>query len=128
MCTSNHIAFLEFSTGLYKMGTDLIDPENDDIQVISGCILLLVGFEKLLKEALVQYNPLMVLENIKFQDVIDCASRTSYLNKRTVSCTEAFNRLTILYPPLEQEKHLVKKLIDGRNFLMHSAGNYNLKK
>jgi len=127
VCELKHINFLEFASGLYKKGIELLDPENDDILIISGCILLLIGFEKLLKEALVLKNPLMILENIKFQDVVDQASDVSILNKRTVSCEEAFSRLTIIFPQLDQEKHLVKKLIDSRNFFIHSAGHFDLK-
>lgn len=124
---ANNLSFIEFSVGFYRKGLELINPEKDDFSIISGCLLLVIGLEKLIKQVLVNHNPLMILEKVGFDDVLDVHMDKSTLNKRSVSLEMAFERLTKLFPEMEFQKHVVKNLVRNRNFLAHSAGIFNLK-
>lgn len=65
------LGFLDCARGFYKQGLDLIEPGNDEIAIISGCLLLATGFEKLLKCALESASPLLTLQSINLEDAIE---------------------------------------------------------
>ncbi len=128
MSNDKYLEFLECAKGLYKQGLDLLDPEKEDVSILSGCILLTIGLEKIIKHILESRNPLMILEKVTFKDVIDVGKGLRVGNRQTVSLRTAFERLTNLFPQLEQEKRHVLKIIKDRNFLVHQAGYFNITK
>jgi hypothetical protein len=128
MANDKYLEFLECAKGLYKQGLDLLDPEKEDVSILSGCILLTIGLEKLIKHVLESRNPLMILGKVTFKDIVDVEKGLRVGNRQTVSLSIAFERLTYLFPQLEQEKHYVLKIIKDRNFLVHQAGYFNIAK
>lgn len=128
MSNNQFLEFLECAKGLYEQGLDLLDPEKEDFSILSGCILLIIGLEKLIKHVLENRNPLMILEKVTFKDIVDVQNGVRVGNRQTVSLGMAFKRLTNLFPQLEQEKHHVLKIIKDRNFLVHQAGYFNIAK
>lgn len=120
-----HVGFLDCAVGLYEQGLELLQPERDDFSIISGCILLVVGLEKLIKHALESRNPLMILSKMDFDDVVEVDAGKRLENRHTVSLETAFKRLLTLYPKLGSEKSHADSLIDDRNFLVHGSGYFD---
>lgn len=128
MSNDKYLEFLECAKGLYKQGLDLLDPEKEGVSILSGCILLTIGLEKLIKHVLESRNQLMILEKVTFKDIVGVEKGLRVGNRETVSLRTAFERLANLFPQLEQEKHHVSKIIKDRNFLVHQAGYFNIAK
>lgn len=128
MSKKQYIEFLECAKGFYNQGLDFLDPERDDFSILSGCILLVVGFEKFIKHILESRNPLMVLEKVTFTDILDAEKSKKCGNKKTVSLSIAYERLSQLFPVLKKEAHHVTAIIEDRNFLVHQAGYYEITK
>lgn len=120
-----YMEFLDCAVGLYGQGLELLQPEREDFSIISGCILLVVGLEKLIKHALESRNPLMILSKMDFDDVVAVDTGKRLENRHTVSLETAFKRLLTLYPKLGSEKGHADSLIEDRNFLVHGYGYFD---
>ena len=121
-----YVGFLDCAVGLYGQGLELLQPEREDFSIISGCILLVVGLEKLIKHALESRNPLMILSKMDFDDVVAVDAGNRLENRHTVSLETAFKRLLALYPKLGPEKGHAESLIEDRNFLVHGYGYFDV--
>lgn len=122
------LGFLDCAKGFYKQGLDLIEPDNDEFAIISGCLLLVTGLEKLLKHALEVASPLLTLENVKVEDAIELHKGATFSRKQVVSLGKAFDRLTEIYPVLKQDRTHISIIVDERNFLVHQTGYFTLGK
>lgn len=120
-----YLEFLDCAVGLYGQGLELLQPERKDLSIISGCILLVVGLEKLIKHALKSRNPLMILSKVEFNDVVAVDAGNRLENRHTVSLETAFKRLLTLYPRLSSENSHASSLVEDRNFLVHGAGYFD---
>lgn len=120
-----YVGFLDCAVGLYEQGLELLQPEREDFSIISGCILLVVGLEKLIKHALESKNPLMILPKMDFDDVVAVDAGNRLENRHTVSLETAFKRLLTLYPKLSSEKGHTDSLVEDRNFLVHGSGYFD---
>lgn len=128
MTKTPYFDFLESAKGFYERGQKLLDPENDDLTIFSGCILLVVGLERLMKHALEARNPLMLLDKASFDDIVAHENGEKMGNRQTISIVMAFARLSKLYPKLKSNKAQISEIIHDRNFLVHQAGYYDLNK
>lgn len=117
--------FLDFTIGYYEKALILTEPGSDDFSMLSGCILLMVGLEKLLKYALYNINPLMILpdKKIDFKDLRSSTEENPFQDKHTISCLESFQRLEQLFPSLKSYNNDVTFLINKRNSLVHGFGS-----
>lgn len=61
MAVKKDLELIDFAIGLYEQALKLLEPGSDDFSVLSGCILLTVGLEKLIKSVLYTQNHLMIL-------------------------------------------------------------------
>jgi hypothetical protein len=119
-----YLNFLEFTIGYYEQALKLTTPGSDDFSMLSGCILLMVGLEKLFKHALYNINNVMILPDnkINFKALVSSKNNNAFENENTISCLEAFERLKTLFPSLKHYKSDVEFLIQQRNFLVHGFG------
>lgn len=122
--------FLDFTIGYYEKALNLTEPGNDDFSMLSGCLLLVTGLEKLFKYALFNIDTLMILPDnkITFKDVVSRRNEKHFEGKYTISCLEAFDRLETLFPSLKSHKTDVKYLIEQRNILIHGFGSVAIGK
>jgi len=124
-----YITYLEFAVEMYVHGLKLINPKKDDYSILSGCMLLMVGLEKLVKHALKTRNPLLILEKISFDSLIDLElGNKKFENIQTASLNASFQRLCMLYPALKNEEIHIARIIKARGFLYHSEGYYDLSR
>lgn len=135
MSKHKYVELLDFTIGLYEEGLHLLEPDRKDFSIISGCILLLIGFEKFIKYVLEKENPLMVLKTIKFEDVLAVTKgvRIGEIERQgleTVGLEKGFEQLVDLFPNLDKnkEKQIVKELVKFRNLLIHNTGCLDLNK
>ncbi|MDZ7968739.1 MAG: hypothetical protein RM368_27940 [Nostoc sp. DedSLP03] len=134
MSTQKYLEYFDSAIGLYKQGLDLLSPEKDDISIISGCILIAIGFEKFIKYVLEKENQLMVLQKVEFQDVLNfrkgkrIGAKNTDGSKNTVTLQEGFDRLVKIFPELKMEMHNIKEIVNDRNFLVHGSGDFSLGK
>jgi hypothetical protein len=112
--------------GLYKQGINLLDPREDDYSILSGCILLEIGLEKLIKSVLAKRNPLMIIEKVNFEDIRKADSGEQIIYKKTINLETALDRLGLLYPELSLQCHPIKEIIKDRNHLVHGAGYFDI--
>ncbi|MEA5521369.1 hypothetical protein VB834_14805 [Limnoraphis robusta Tam1] len=124
--TAKYFSLLDHTIGLYKQAFKILEPgEIDDFTVISGCILLTTGLEKLIKWALYKKNRLMILdEKITFKTLMEFENGSDLSGKSTVSIDKAKDNLFILYKNLNQHEILedINYLIKTRNALAHNFG------
>lgn len=126
MATEEDLEFLDFAVGLYEQALKLLEPGSDNFSVLSGCILLSVGLEKLIKAALYNKNPLMILhkgnKGIEFKDLVDFEKGERFNNRDTISFDKALKYLSELFPSLLKEAQDIEYIVKKRNFLMHNFG------
>lgn len=134
MSTQKYLEYFDSAIGLYMQGLELLNPEKEDVSIISGCILIAIGFEKFIKFCLEKQNQLMVLEKITFNDVLNdklknrIGSVKTEGTKITVGLKEGFTRLSIIFPELKKEINNLQQIVDDRNFLVHGSGDFQLNK
>lgn len=128
MPKEQYLEFLDSAKGLYIDGLALLDPEKGETSILSGCKLLIIGIEKLIKHVLEGNNPLLLLEKVCIDDIIDFNNGSRFGRKRTVNVSEGFDRLVKLFPELESLKHHLTQLNRHRNFLLHGSGYYSIEK
>jgi len=127
MASEEYLELIDFTIGLYKQSLKLLQPGSENFSVLSGCILLTVGLEKLVKSVLYAKNPLMILYNkIEFEDLIKFENREKFNNVDTISFEYASKRLLEIFPSLATEKEDIKYIMKKRNFLMHNFGNIDI--
>lgn len=124
---SEDLELIDFTVGLYEQSLKLLKPGSDNFSVLSGCILLTVGLEKLVKSVLYAKNPLMILyKKIDFEDLIKFENGDKFENYETISFEIAFKQLVTIFSSLDKEKEDIKYIIKRRNFLMHNFGYINI--
>lgn len=128
MAGSKFMSFIDFAKGFYKQGLDMIEPNNDEFTILSGCLLLVIGLEKLLKHALEATNPLLTLENIKHTDVLDLHNGKAFDRKQVICLNAAYSRLKDMHPVLGQEKAHFDVMKNERDFLVHQTGYFDITK
>jgi hypothetical protein len=130
MTNQEDLTLIEFTVGLYEQSLKLLKPGSENFSILSGCILLTVGLEKLIKSVLYNENPLMVLyDKIDFKDLIKFQKGDKFKNCKTISFEKALERLVELFPALKKEAKDIKDIeyiIKERNFLMHNFGYINI--
>jgi hypothetical protein len=130
MTNQEDLTLIEFAVGLYEQSLKLLKPGSDNFSILSGCILLTVGLEKLIKSVLYDENPLMILfDKIEFKDLIKFKEGDKFKNCNTISFEKALERLVELFPALKKEAKDIKDIeyiIKQRNFLMHNFGYINI--
>ncbi|MEG4328017.1 hypothetical protein [Microcoleus sp. herbarium5] len=130
MANQEDLKLIEFTIGLYEQSLKLLKPGSDNFSILSGCILLTVGLEKLIKSVLYDENPLMILyDKIEFKDLIKFKKGDKFKNCKTISFEKALERLVELFPTLKKEAKDIKDIeyiIKQRNFLMHNFGYINI--
>ena len=127
MARETYLELLDFTTGLYEQALPLLEPGSNDFSILSGCILLIVGLEKLVKYVLYTRNPLMILmKKIDFEDLRRLEKQEKFHNEKTISFEVALERLVILFPDLQKEQGDIAFLIKQRNLLMHNFGNIDI--
>ena len=117
-----YMEYFDSTNGYFQSALGLMNPKNDDYSIYSGCVLFTIGFEKFLKGILEEMNPLMVLEKVEFEDIKNMTEGNKIGNRKTISLLESFQRLKKIYPILKSQDSHVKKINDGRNFLVHGSG------
>lgn len=128
MSEKEYLEFIEQAKGLYKEGLSLLQPKNTDYSILSGCILLMVGLEKLIKHILENNNPLMLLEKAEFSEILVAHKGKRICNCHTVGIKEAYKRVATLFPEISLEKHSIHNLVEHRNFLVHQSGYCDILK
>ena len=115
------LTLLDFTIGYYEQALKLTSLGSNDFSMLSGCILLMTGLEKLLKHALYTTSSWMILPDNKISfEVLRLRNNTNaYKNDKTISCQEAFNRLKELFPQLTYHDSHMKFLIGERDNLVH---------
>jgi len=127
MASRENLELIDFTTGLYEQSLQLLKPGSNDFSILSGCILLTVGLEKLIKSVLYAKNPLMILlKKIDFEDLIKFEDGDKFNNYKTISFEVAFDNLVKIVPSLKTEERDMKYIIEQRNFLMHNFGYINI--
>lgn len=128
MPNEEDLELIDFTIGLYEQSLKLLKPgSSDNFSVLSGCILLTVGLEKLVKSVLYAKNPLMILyKKIEFEDLIKFEDRNKFKNYKTISFEVALDRLVEIVPSLKTEARDIKDIIEQRNFLVHNFGRINI--
>jgi hypothetical protein len=123
MAVKKDLELIDFAIGLYEQALKLLEPGSDDFSVLSGCILLTVGLEKLIKSVLYTKNPLMILyRKIEFEDFLSLEKGERFNNQDTISFEHALKRLVKLFPSLTKEAKDIEFILKERNFLMHNFG------
>jgi hypothetical protein len=128
MANEEDLELIDFTIGLYEQSLKLLKPgSSDNFSVLSGCILLTVGLEKLVKSVLYAKNPLMILyKKIEFEDLIKFEDGNKFKNYKTISFEVALDRLVEIVPSLKTEARDIKDIIEQRNFLVHNFGRINI--
>lgn len=128
MPNEEDLELIDFTIGLYEQSLKLLKPgSSDNFSVLSGCILLTVGLEKLVKSVLYAKNPLMILyKKIEFEDLIKFEDGNKFKNYKTISFEVALDRLVEIVPSLKTEARDIKDIIEQRNFLVHNFGRINI--
>lgn len=126
--TNDELDFLDCTKGLFSQALHLFENVDDGCAIWSGCILLTVGLEKLVKHALEVQSPLLVVNNITIEHACRAAKGEKLGREQTVNITEAFRRLVEIFPSLKQEGRDMNVVANERNFLIHQAGCFDLSK
>jgi len=123
MANEEDLELIDFTIGLYEQSLKLLKPGSDNFSILSGCILLTVGLEKLVKSVLHAKNPLIILyDKIEFKDLIKFEKGDKFKNVKTISFEYASNYLLQIFPVLAKEKKDIDYIVKHRNFLMHNFG------
>jgi hypothetical protein len=130
MTNQEDLTLIEFTVGLYEQSLKLLKPGSENFSILSGCILLTVGLEKLIKSVLYDENPLMILyDKIDSKDLIKFQKGDKFRNCKTISFEKALALLVELFPALKKEPQDIKDIeyiIKERNLLMHNFGYINI--
>lgn len=123
MAVKENLELIDFTIGLYEQALKLLEPGSNNFSVLSGCILLTVGLEKMIKSVLYARHPLMILyKKIEFEDLISLEKGEKFNNQDTISFENALKRLVQLFPSLAKEAKDIEYIVKERNFLMHNFG------
>lgn len=123
MESKEDLELIDFTIGLYEQALKLLQPGSDNFSILSGCILLTIGLEKLVKSVLYAKNPLMILyDKIEFKDLIKFEKGDKFKNVKTISFEYASKHLLQIFPALAKEKKDIDYIVEHRNFLMHNFG------
>jgi len=123
MASQENLELIDFTVGLYEQSLKLLKPGSNNSSILSGCILLTVGLEKLIKSVLYAKNPLIILyDKIEFKDLIKYEKGDKFKNVKTISFEYASKYLLEIFPALAKEKKDIDYIVKHRNFLMHNFG------
>lgn len=131
MANERDLELIDFTIGLYEQSLKLLKPGSDDFSVLSGCILLIIGLEKMVKSVLYAKNPLMIFQKIEFEDVKKLVEGDKFNNSKTISFEIALDRLIEISSFLEKDKKKdlildIRYIIKQRNLLMHNFGHIKI--
>lgn len=127
MDSKENLELIDFTIGLYEQSLKLLQPGSNNFSILSGCILLTIGLEKLVKSVLYAKNPLMILyDKIEFKDLIKFENGDKFKNVKTISFEYASKRLLEIFPALAKEKKDIDYIVEHRNFLMHNFGQIDI--